>query len=136
MATRVDIDIATAIESAIGSLTIATNLFYGPRRAVGEGSPAKAVFVVLAGGPPPQAFLGSTTVLRESSVQIIVRSSREDYDDGLDLAQEVQDAVHYAPIAGYKDVRVNDAQPVYLDQDEAGFHEWSMTATAWHEEAA
>jgi hypothetical protein len=114
------------------SLTVNVDLFASPERAdtrvAAGGVPAQAVFCLESGGDPPAAYVdgGSGLNLRVHAVQIIVRSNPRDYAGGKSLANSVRNAVHEAPIAGYLDVRVREAQPNYLGEDEKGCHRWSI----------
>ncbi len=128
-------DLATYID-ANTSLVLGTNLFHGPPKPPGDNIPHEAVFVFPSGGPAPSAFNGETTALRESALQIRIRGDKEDnkFKNGLILSRAVRDAVHYASIANYIDVRVEETDPVYLGEDDAGHPEWTVTASMNFEE--
>ncbi len=122
MSLRPDIAVATRIGTEVASLTLGTNLFHGPIR---PGS-TLAVFCLLDGGPSPIACLGTEQRAERPNVQIHVRGEKGEYSDGLDVAESVRDAVHYAPLSGYIDVRVIESAPIYLGEEDDGQPRWSM----------
>lgn len=119
------IDLVDHLATAL-SLTAGTDIFDGRVRAPGRGVAEKAVFVQPTGGPPPQALSGQTVAIRRSALQVRVRGDQEDYAGGLVFARSVRDAIQYAPIAGYIDVRIQDQEPIPLPQDDEEHHEWTI----------
>lgn len=133
MADTLDADIATVLAAGGIGLTSGTNLFTGPERPIGDGIPDEAVFVLASGGYPPEPFIdGSGQDYCISTVQIIVRSAIRSHDSGQTLARDVRDCVHKATIAGYVDLRVREAEPNYLGQDEQELHTWSLNMELQH----
>jgi hypothetical protein len=98
-----DITLATYIGANVGALTLGTDLFHGPVTPPDSYVPVKAVFVLSDGGPAPTAFIGETEAWRQHSLSIFVRSDKDDFASGRDLARTVLAAVHYAPLTGYFD---------------------------------
>ncbi len=128
-------EVATRAAAEVAELTLGTNIFDGPRREVGANVPVKAVFCSPNGGPAPTAILNTAqTKIRNSNVFILVRSEQEKFTAGILLARAVRDAVHYAPLVGFIDVRVEESEPNYLGQDDARNHEWSMNVNLNNEE--
>jgi hypothetical protein len=123
VATAPDEDIANHIASGGLGRVLGTNLFTGPERAVSDQVPADCIFVLASGGFPPAPYLdnsGQDDVL--STVQITIRSAPNDYSGGRSTARSVRNRVHKGSIAGYVDVRVREAEPNYIGQDEAASH--------------
>jgi hypothetical protein len=121
------VDVATHIGATVAGFTYLTNVFDGPVRPV-PAAPAKAVFVLATGGPPPEARIGETQADRFPALQIRTRGDKNDFAGGLADARAVRDAVHYAPLAGWVDVRVQETEPNYLGEDNNGHPEWSVNA--------
>ena len=125
------LDIATGVASSVGSLTLGTNCFAGPIRDAGEGIPNTAVFVVGTGGFPVEAYLdgGSKGGLEKPTVQILVRSDRNDFSGGVTLADSVLAAIDMTPPTGYVEARTTTSDPIYIGTDDTGHHEWSINVT-------
>ena len=135
MATEPDLDLVNAIDTALATLTLGTDLFRGVMRAVGPGSPNEAVAVLATGGPQPLAYLDGTAIERYfSALQIRIRSIERSFRTGQALARSVRDVAHHASIAGYIDTRVLESEPLYLGSDDEGNHEWSINVEMWHEQ--
>lgn len=131
MPTRPDISLVNVLNGQAGLVT-GTNLFNGPVQPPGNGIPVKAVFVIVAGGNPPEGFLNSSTLRRRKTrVQVRVRGEKAKYDAGLIFARSVWDAVHYAVATDFIDVRVEQADVLYLGEDDAYNPEWSINALMW-----
>lgn len=115
-------DLAAFINGSSG-LVSGTNLFEGPRRAVGTGMPCKAVFVVATGGYAPVPFQDSSgQEFCIATVQVTVRGDAQSYASALALAQAVRNRVHHAAVPGYVETRVREPEPLYLGQDESAAH--------------
>lgn len=138
-------DVATRLATALtftsppgGSLTLTlgTNLFIGPERAV-EGStiPAQAVFCLGSGGPQPRPYLGASVVggQRLSRVQVVVRSTSDDFDGGEALARACLTRLERAELSGYYNCRVLESEPNYIGQNEHGLHRWTLNVELWWE---
>lgn len=121
-----DSDLATKLATAL-SLTVNTNVFAGPVRPVGARVPAKAIFCLAGGGLPPIPFLGTSTDVRQSAVQVRIRTAVADgYGTGLTFARSVLTACQRASVSGYVTALVSDSEPAYLGQDDLGNFEWSL----------
>lgn len=132
-------DLVSTLNTEVAWLTTGTNLFSGPVRPVrATYMPGRAVFVFPSGGQEPQAFLGESVCMRKSSVIIRTRgnhsSTADAYKTALSDARDVRDAVHFASIAGYFDIRVDQTEPIYIGEDENGHPEFSINVTVWFEE--
>lgn len=111
------------------SLTM-SNCKAGPVRKVTESSivagavPDRCVFVLPTGGFQGVAFVdgGQRTGEDRPTVQITVRSSVQDYDDGAALADAVAQAIEMNPPPGWFDARLMHSAPTYLGEDEQGHH--------------
>lgn len=125
-------DVATHLASAGLSLTVGTNLFMGPVRAAGDGIPQAAVFVHGQGGDAPEPYQGASGSTWEVEVEVTIRSEPKDFTGGRTRARAILQAIHLASLSGYYSVRSEDAEPDYLEQDDAGCHEWAVAFTlAW-----
>lgn len=136
MATDPDGDVVTYLAAQIGALTANTNLFASKEQAAGDGVPHGAVFALASGGPAPEAYIegGAGDERRWSGVQVMTRSEPREYDAGKTLARLVRDTLHHAAITGYIDVAVNETEPNYLGENEAGNHRWTSNVELFHEE--
>ena len=128
------LDVATYIASNVGSLTLGTNCFAGPIKKVstGSGIPHTAVFVIGTGGFPKEAFIdgGSKGGLSKPTVQVLIRSDKNDLSGGLTLAESVMAVVDMGPpTASYAESRSTTSDPIYIGTDETGHHEWSINLT-------
>lgn len=142
MAVRADIALAIRLAERVDELFLGKNLFHGPVRAVKDGAPAEAVFVLLGGGPAPEDFHDTGSFMRRPQVQIRVRAGKGDgtrvdgsYGNGLDLARRIWNAVQFANVDGYTETVNLASEPAYLGRDKDGFHEWSMNAEMTLKEA-
>ncbi len=137
MATAPDDDVYTRLAAAVPGLTAGTNLFTGPVREVGDTVPGECVFVLASGGAAPQAYAGPTAVeTRFSGVQVRVRSAKQSFDAGETLARAVCAALHHqqASMSGYINVRALQSEPLYIGEDKAGYHGWSINLELVHDQ--
>lgn len=136
MATDPDGDVVAHLNTTIGALTTDTNLFASKQQAPVDGIPHLAVFVLPTGGPAPEAYVdgGSGSERRYSAVQVTSRSEPREYNAGKAFARVIRDALHHATIAGYLDVKVNETEPNYLGENDAGNHVWTSNLELFHEE--
>lgn len=131
------LDLATYIGAQHASLDLAVNIFDGPMRAVSDAVPAKAVFCLAGGGPPPEPYMDGTAIEeRFLRCQIMVRGLPGEGDVGATqtLAREVLALAHRAPLSGYIDVYVEESQPNYLGPDDDEHPLWSINVAAWRDE--
>jgi len=107
------------------------NLWRGPMREPEEGCPVKAVSVLSTGGLSHDRFLGTSTDLRVSTVQVRIRSENHDFSGGQELARACSDAIDCHDVAGYIDIRVREPEPNYLQRDDVNRHHWSFNVELW-----
>lgn len=121
----VDADVTTML-SATPSLS-GVSVFQGPVREIGALVPPTAVFVLQTGGIAPTPYLGTATDVRDSGVQIRIRSDvANGYNTAVDLAQTVLAAVQRKTPSGRVTMFVNESEPTYLGQDGLGNFEFSL----------
>ena len=124
-----DADIAAVLNSGSANFTLGTNLFTGKVRAIDPagGIPAKCVFCLLTGGPPPFAMHDENSKeLYYPTVQVVVRSDLRAMAAGQALAREAYGLLHDAAVSGYISCRARESEPNYLNEDEKGSHFWSI----------
>lgn len=123
------LDVATALASAVGALTLGTNCFASKVRPPGDGIPSKCVFCWASGGPAPDAYIdgGGGANHYYPQVRIRVRSDVNDFSGGVTFSQTIRDAAHELDVSGYYDARIQESEPIYIGEDDEGHHEWSMT---------
>lgn len=131
-----DLDVATVIASAGVGVILGVSLFLGKVREVSDAIPSRAVFCLTHGGRTPINYIDAaiSPQLREPMVQIRVRSHAQDFAGGQALARSVKDAVHDKPPTGYYACRIEQAEPWYLGETQAGEHEFTMDAHLYYEE--
>lgn len=146
-------DVAAGIAAAGLGWTLGTNLFISDvlpevqTDQASTGAPARAVFVLLAGGyMEPTRYeqdsyrrVGAGIQAREPRVMIYVRSPREQYWTGLTDARAVRDAVHDLPLtcsatgADYDACRIVDAEPMLLSVDDNGSSLFSLNCHLYYD---
>lgn len=111
------------------------------------GAPARAVFVLAAGGyATPTRYeqdtyrnKGAGVQAREPRVMVYIRSPREGYWTGLTDARAVRDAIHDLPLtcsatgADYDACRVVDAEPMLLSVDDNGSSLFSINVHLYYD---
>lgn len=110
------------------------NLFTGPVRptvapvAAAAGVPSAAIFVLASGGPPVEPYIGGASAgsTYQARVQVRVRMNPGDNENATLVARTVRDKLHKGVISGYASSLAQNAEPLYLGQDKAGSHEWSV----------
>jgi hypothetical protein len=127
---RYDVDVLDAIAAAVPAVVPGVSAFTGPARAVDDAAvKGCCVFVLATDGdddePIGAVALGSRT-LAKPRVIVRVRSSRNDFLGGQELARACFDAVDRRPPAGYCDARARRSHPTYLGESSEGRHEWSF----------
>jgi hypothetical protein len=125
-----DVALAQHIATNVGALTYGTNIFSGPMSPPDSFVPVKAVFVVVTGGIQPVGFLGETVSWKQIDLSVFVRSDKDDFASGRDLARTIWPVVQYASLTGYFDVRARDPDVNYLRYDSEGRHVFQIAATA------
>lgn len=126
---RADQEVATVIQGNIAEMQLGCNLFHGPVRGVSDFIPARSVFCLVTGGPEPSDCHDDDKYISFPQVQVRVRSDRQDYDNGVELARAITEILHNsAPteITNFIDARTVDSEPNYLGEDEDGHPEWSI----------
>jgi hypothetical protein len=136
MATDPDGDMVTYLDAQVGSLTDGTNLFRGKMRGKGANMPSSVVFCLATGGDPPMTYIQGTTKvsLRNSMVQVLVRSPQNEFGTGQTLARTIRDTLHAASISGYIGVRVNEAEPNQLYEETSKHFIWTLNVEMKHEQ--
>lgn len=130
-------DVATKLAAAGLSLVKGTNLFNGPMRAnAAEGISGQAVFCHVVGGLPAIDYCDNSASpqLHFPTVQIMVRSNPRAWDAGLALANNVYEAVHDQPPAGYVSARCAQSAPLYAGELTNGEFLWSINLDMIKEE--
>jgi hypothetical protein len=125
-----DVALAQHIATNVGSLTYGTNIFSGTIRPPDGNVPVDAVFVLASGGVPPSGFLGQTISWKEIELSIFIRSNKDNFASGRDLARQIWPYVQYAQLSGYFDVRARDPDALYLREDSEGRHLHQIAVTA------
>lgn len=98
-------------------LLSASNLFIG-RMPDTDKTPSPCVAVLNTGGAEPQSMLsGERQSVFAPSVQVLVRSSTDDFAAGEALARGVIEWCHQRVITGYLSWYARDSQPVLLGPD-------------------
>lgn len=120
-----EVDLVDELVTAL-SLTAGTDIFDSPVRPPGRGVAEKAIFISPSGGPAPQALAGQALAIRRSALTVRVRGDQSDFDGGLSFARSARDAIQYAALAAYIDVRIQETDPIYLGQDDEEHHEWNI----------
>lgn len=123
----VDADVVTLLQAAPGLSGV--SVFQGPVREIGALVPPTAVFVLQTGGLAPTPYLGTQTDVRDSGVQVRIRSDvANGYNTGCELAQATLAALQRKTPSGRVTAFVNESEPTYLGQDAYGNFEWSLNA--------
>ena len=121
----VDYDV-TAMLQADSTLSN-VNIYQGPVREIGALVTPTAVFILQTGGMAPTPYLGTGTDVRDSGVQIRIRSDVTlGYNAGVELAQTVLAALQRHQPSGRVTMFVNESEPTYLGQDDYNNFEWSL----------
>lgn len=121
------LDVATFLAAAGLQLVLDQSVFATPPLAVVNGQvPARAVFCLAGAGEPPEPYLGAGKSTWSSDVEVTVRSAPKEFAQGLALARACLQALHLAALPGYVSCTADQAEPEYLEQDEAGRHEWAF----------
>lgn len=123
----VDADIVTMLQ-ATGALS-GINIYQGPVREIGALVTSTAVFVLQTGGPAPTPYLGTQTDVRESGLQVRIRSDvANGYNAAVELAQTVLAALQRKTATGRVTCFVSESEPTYLGQDDYSNFEFSLNA--------
>ncbi len=131
-----DVDVAGELNTQVGDLTLGTNLFIGKLPEKGDNIPSVCAACLLMGGELPLAYGGGgTTAETYSGVQVLVRGANDGYEAGRTLAKSVYDTLNFATatMTTYAEVRCDQSEPLYLGQDSARHHLWSINVTLIHE---
>lgn len=131
-------DVAAHLAAGGLSLTLGTNLFIGkmpPSRIASAATPLVSVMTI--GGPPPIDYCNGsahTPQLYQPTVQVLVRSPARDWSAGDATARGCFDVMNDTVPTSYFGSRAQTAAPLYLGEDEAGEHSWTIPVTLWIEE--
>lgn len=134
--------VALKIEEQVEGFQLAPgpncNLFRGEVVPVGEGSPARAIFVLLSGGSKPLILHGTSARNRIAfdGVQVRIRGDIDGFRQGQVDAKAALAAVNDSappapgvtgdPMAGFIDCQVLESKPNNLGTDDGGHPEWSF----------
>lgn len=111
-------------------LTLASNLFIG-RMPDTDKTSSPCVAVLNTGGASPQSLLsGERQSVYSASVQVMVRSSADDFAAGEALARGVIEWCHQRVIAGYLSWYSRDSQPALLGPDSDQHLVWAINLDA------
>lgn len=131
-----EVDVAAALATAL-SLSVGTDIKYGPQRpALEPGNDAVTLWVTAYGGPPPEPYLGSGTSLFKGSVQVVCLAAASDPDNqaqALALARSVRDALHLHAPSGYSLCTALSSEPAPMQPDDAGRIRFSVNVSLWWE---
>lgn len=122
----------TALTTDTETWEINSQIFLGPVLPAAVGAvPDEAIFCLANGGPPPEMVLGEQNGkdLTKPLVQLWVRS--ETFEDAETLARRVQRALHKAEINEYLSCQAMQAQPIYMQKDSDGNHEFALNVELW-----
>jgi hypothetical protein len=108
------------------------NLLVGPVRPVSEGVETLAVFVLQSGGVAPQPYMGQAESWHVSSVQVVVRSPVEAFQQGEALARALHARAHLNTPPGYTFCLAAETDPVYLGTTDAGSHLHAFNLAVGH----
>ena len=131
---NIEKDVRAAIVAAGLGLVAGTNVFRG-RVVDRTGIPAKAVFIKAGGGQQAVEYQDESGVaMRQPGVTIRIRSDVDMYDAGYDLANDVLNALHLRPPAGYIEWAAGQSAPIYIEADDSGRHHWSVNLAVTYDE--
>lgn len=131
---NIEKDMRAVLAAAGLGLVGGTDMFRG-RVVDRPGVPARAVFVQATGGTQALEYQDESGVaMRLPSVVVRVRSDPGDYDNGFTLADDVMNALHMRPPAGYTEVTADQSAPVYIEEDDTGRHHWSVNLSLTFDE--
>lgn len=124
--------IATVIDTAIGTLTINTNLFTTEQREPGFEIPQLAVFCLQNGGDTPESYCNGSDPtgvrLYKPAVLIRVRCAPHAFATGQALARSIRAAIHELPPSGYIACIVRESEPVFIGEEDNGSFTWQLNA--------
>lgn len=103
------------------------NLFTAPMPEADGGVPDPAVALVVTGGAGPQPYVGQgRAAYLAPGCQVRVRSAREDFEGGQQLAHAVFATLNQSALVPYAVVRAEESAPAYLGTDGADRHRWVL----------
>ena len=127
-------DIATKLSRIITlNLTLGTNLFYGPYQYFVDGMiPVNCVFCLQTAGQRVQPYKPTSSLTyregeRNFRVDILIRSNKQEFGRGEDLAIRVSNALDMSPPPGYVEARTINTAPNYLRKDDLDCHLWTVS---------
>ncbi|WP_420826642.1 minor capsid protein [Myxococcus eversor] len=92
------------------------------------GVPDRAVALVVTGGAGPLPYLGlGRAAYLSPGCQVRIRSARETFREGQQLAFAVFEALHQSLGISNASVRAEESAPTYLGTDGADRHRWSLS---------
>ncbi|NOK20775.1 hypothetical protein [Corallococcus carmarthensis] len=101
------------------------NLFTAPMPDADGDVPARSVALVVTGGAEPQLYLGlGQAAYLVVHCQVRVRSGREDFQGGQQLALMVFMTLNQSCFRPQAFVQANESWSTYLGDDSSGRHRW------------
>ncbi|MFP2958248.1 minor capsid protein [Myxococcus sp. 1LA] len=89
--------------------------------------PDMAVALVVTGGAGPLPYLGQGRAAYLSpGCQVRIRSVREDFQGGQQLAHSLFEVLHQTPLVPSVTVRAEESAPAYLGTDGTDRHRWAV----------
>lgn len=123
----VDADVVSMLQ-ATGTLS-GISIYQGPVREIGALVTPTAVFVLQTGGVAPIPYLGTQTDVRQSSIQVRIRSDvTNGYNTAVELTQTVLAALQRKTPSGRITCFVDESEATYLGQDAYNNYEFSLNA--------
>ncbi|WP_233613932.1 MULTISPECIES: minor capsid protein [Corallococcus] len=103
------------------------NLFTAPMPEADSDVPDRALALVVTGGTGPQSYVGGgRAAYLAPECQVRIRSAREDFEGGQQLAQAVFATLHLSDLRPYALARAEESAPTYLGTDGADRHRWVL----------
>ena len=114
------------------TLVYGTNLVAGPLRPVLGVTPQLEVSVLQGGGPPPSPYMGQGESWHVTRVQVMVRSSVDEFSRGEGLARALHARAHLHEPTGVTTMMAVESDPLYLGVDDAAAHRFSFNLDVGH----
>ena len=127
-------ELAVLLESAglglVRPPSLSANLFTAPMPEADRNVPDRAVALVVTGGAEPKSYIGKgRAAYLAPGCQVRIRSAREDFEGGQNLAHNVFVVLNLSVLAPYAMVRAEESAPAYMGTDAADRHRWVVSVT-------